>query len=66
MKDLDETTKGEIRRGMVHCWDPLAHKMVCGVRQQIGSTKHVRDVTCSACLGILGRPSRPTMSLVPA
>ena len=47
----------------VHCWDPQVRKNVCGAPSQIGSTKHVREVTCDTCLELLGSASRPPGSM---
>ena len=38
----------------VHYFDTRLHRIVCGVRgPDHRSTKHSRDVTCDACLGLL-------------
>jgi hypothetical protein len=36
---------------LIHLYDTEQHRIVCGVRQQTGSTKHVGGVTCPDCLG---------------
>lgn len=64
MRDLDDRGGGELPNAKVHCWDPQERRMVCGERGQIGTTEHVRTVTCTACLELLGRPSQ-TVSLSP-
>lgn len=61
--ELDAGTKAE--HAKIHCWDPQSRTMVCGAPGQIGSTKHVRAVTCSTCLDRLGEPSRSLLSVVP-
>jgi hypothetical protein len=65
MKTPDKNSGDEGPKAVVHCWDPQWRRMVCGVPGQIGSTKHVHDVTCSACLELLGAPARAPLSLVP-
>ena len=55
MEYLDDVSGREHASPMVHCWDPQARRVVCGAPGQTGSTKHVRAVTCSACLEGLGR-----------
>lgn len=44
----------------VHYFDTSLHRIACGVRgADHRSTKHSRDVTCDACLGLLrDQPSR--------
>ncbi len=44
----------------VHWFDTSIHRIACGVRgSDHRSTKHSRDVTCDACLGLLrDQPSR--------
>ncbi len=44
----------------VHYFDTTLHRVACGVRgSEHRSTKHARDVTCDACLGLLrDQPSR--------
>ncbi len=38
----------------VHYFDTSLHRIACGVRgSDHRSTKHSRDVTCDACLGLL-------------
>ncbi len=38
----------------VHYFDTTLHRIACGVRgSDHRSTKHSRDVTCDACLGLL-------------
>jgi hypothetical protein len=43
----------------VHSWDTQTRSAKCGAPGQTGSTKHVRGVTCHACLELLGRPAQP-------
>jgi hypothetical protein len=44
---------------LVHFYDTRSHEIACGVRGfDHRSTKHSRQVTCQACVGLLGtRPS---------
>ena len=37
---------------LVHWYDIERHRIACGATGQSNSTKHVRGVTCSACLAI--------------
>lgn len=40
----------------IHHYDPQHHLILCGLRGfDHRSTKHVRSVTCPACLGLLGK-----------
>ncbi len=43
----------------VHWYDISTRKVSCGVPGQIGSTKHVRDVTCTECLDKVNKRHRP-------
>lgn len=38
---------------LVHAYDPVQRRVLCGVPQQAGSTKHAAGVTCSACRELL-------------
>lgn len=39
---------------LVHYFDTLHHRILCGVDAfDQRSTKHSRDVTCDACIGLL-------------
>lgn len=38
---------------LVHCYDIERHRVLCGLREQTGSTKHVGAVTCPECLRLL-------------
>ncbi len=51
----------------VHYFDTTLHRILCGVRGfDHRSTKHVRSVTCDACVGLLReRPAVPAPSVVP-
>ena len=40
----------EIR--LVHWYDTERHRIACGAAGQSNSTKHIRGVTCSACLAV--------------
>jgi len=44
---------------LIHFYDTHSHEIACGVRGfDHRSTKHSRQVTCQACVGLLGnRPS---------
>jgi hypothetical protein len=44
---------------LIHFYDTRSHEIVCGVRAfDARSTKHPRQVTCQACVALLGeRPS---------
>ncbi len=35
---------------LVHWYDTEHHRIACGAVQQSNSTKHIRGVTCTACL----------------
>jgi hypothetical protein len=35
---------------VIHWYDTLTRRVSCGAPGQIGSTKHVHDVTCTRCL----------------
>lgn len=37
---------------LVHWYDIERHRIACGAMGQSNSTKHVRGVSCSACLDI--------------
>lgn len=38
----------------VHFYDTRLHRIACGLRgPDHRSTKHARDVTCDACIGVL-------------
>jgi hypothetical protein len=40
---------------LVHFYDTSIHRIACGVsRLQHRSTKHARQVTCQACIALLG------------
>ncbi len=41
----------EIR--LVHWYDTERHRIACGAAGQSNSTKHVRGVTCPACLALV-------------
>jgi hypothetical protein len=45
----------------VHFYDTRLHQILCGLRGfEHRSTKHSRDVTCDACVGLLReRPAMP-------
>ncbi|HEY6006621.1 MAG TPA: hypothetical protein VIV57_27320 [Anaeromyxobacter sp.] len=39
---------------LVHFFDTRLHRILCGLRGfEHRSTKHSRDVTCDACIGLL-------------
>ena len=38
---------------LVHWYDTEGHRIACGAPGQSNSTKHVRGVTCSACLAFV-------------
>jgi hypothetical protein len=44
---------------LIHFYDTRSHEIACGVRGfDARSTKHARQVTCQACVALLGeRPS---------
>ena len=42
----------EIR--LVHWYDTERHRIACGAPGQSNSTKHIRGVTCTACLALAG------------
>jgi hypothetical protein len=37
---------------LVHWYDTGRHRVACGAAGQSNSTKHVRGVTCTACLKV--------------
>lgn len=37
---------------LVHWHDPEHHRIACGAAGQSNSTKHLRGVTCAACLAV--------------
>ncbi len=37
---------------LVHWYDTERHRIACGAIGQSNSTKHIRGVTCSACLAV--------------
>lgn len=41
----------EIR--LVHWYDTERHRIACGASQLSNSTKHIRAVTCPACLAVV-------------
>jgi hypothetical protein len=51
----------------VHYFDTGLHRILCGLQGfEHRSTKHSRDVTCEACVGLLReRPASPAPSAGP-
>ncbi len=49
----------------VHYFDTTLHRIACGVRgSDHRSTKHSRDVTCDACVGLLrDQPARSAAAI---
>jgi len=45
---------------LVHWHDPQHHRIVCGAAGQSNSTKHIRGVTCTACLAIASEARAPS------
>lgn len=43
----------EARVRIVHWYDTEHHRVACGAANQSNSTKHVRGVTCPACLALV-------------
>jgi hypothetical protein len=42
---------------LVHYFDTRLHRILCGLRGfEHRSTKHARNVTCEACVALLGKP----------
>ena len=41
---------------IVHWYDTAHHRIACGAAGQSNSTKHVRGVTCPACLALVADP----------
>jgi hypothetical protein len=39
---------------LIHWYDTERHRIACSATGQSNSTKHVRGVTCTACLAIAG------------
>lgn len=56
----DEIMDALMPAAPVHYFDTSLHRIACGVRgSDHRSTKHSRDVTCDACLGLLrDQPSK--------
>ncbi len=49
---------------LVHFYDTQAHRIACGVSGfDHRSTKHPRQVTCHACIALLGE--RPSLATAP-
>jgi hypothetical protein len=48
----------ELEIRLVHWYDTERRRIACGARS--GSTKHVRAVTCTACLAQVAEAQRPT------
>lgn len=40
---------------LIHWYDTERHAIACGAPGQSNSTKHIRGVTCGACLAVEGR-----------
>jgi hypothetical protein len=38
---------------LIHWYDTEHHRIACGAAGQSNSTKHVRGVTCAACLPLV-------------
>ncbi len=51
---------------IVHSYDTETRRIRCGRPSQIDSTKHASEVTCDACLVLLGRRSRAGSHVVSA
>jgi hypothetical protein len=49
------TEKPDVR--VIHWYDTGAHRNACGAPGQSSSTKHVRGVTCQACLALSAKAS---------
>jgi hypothetical protein len=47
---------------LVHWYDTDAHRIACGVPGHSNSTKHVRGVTCDACLALVGEARAETLA----
>ena len=43
----------EPRFRIIHWYDTEHHRIACGAANQSNSTKHVRGVTCPACLALI-------------
>jgi hypothetical protein len=49
---------------LIHFYDTHAHRIACGVVGfDLRSTKHPRQVTCQACIALLGE--RPSLATAP-
>ncbi len=44
---------------LVHWYDTEGHRIACGAAGQSNSTKHVRGVTCTACLAVAAERRGP-------
>ncbi len=63
---MDATMEIEANtRRLVHYYDVEQHRVLCGVREQIGSTKHTSAVTCPDCLRLLA-DNAPPVGVTPA
>lgn len=49
---------GEGSARVIHSFDTVRHRVVCGVPEQTSSTKHAAAVTCTACRELLGLAPR--------
>jgi hypothetical protein len=43
----------ELNMRAVHWYDIQSHRVACGAPGQTNSTKYARNVTCTACLGVV-------------
>ena len=59
----DENMDALTPASTIHYFDTRLHRILCGLRGfEHRSTKHSRDVTCDACVGLLRqRPAIPAM-----
>jgi hypothetical protein len=56
----------QILAPLIHWYDTATRTISCGAPGQIGSTKHKRDVTCTACLANLRAPQLAPVHAIPA
>jgi hypothetical protein len=46
---MEDRTDGRV----IHSYDTEHHRVLCGVQEQTGSTKHASGVTCTTCREML-------------
>ncbi len=51
---------------LIHWYDTDGHRIACGATGHSNSTKHVRGVTCSACLALVAKAHPPLATMAAA